>query len=783
MIKSKVADYFRLLLLCSLGLGFAPAPLPAQSTYVQRPRAVIINFDPLLKTYYNGRLHQKYGWNSASTLAVGYVGDLKTASHGLVDTRVTRTIDPDVWPIKADGYRYDEESFRQCWEINRNNCHSPDGIDYKAIIRDYDLARKVDSGELDEILMFGAPYFGSWESTMAGRGGYWCNSGPQPRIACSRIFIVMGFNYERGIGEMLEDYGHRTESIMRYVYGSWEAQKTHAWNRFTLYDKEMPGEAACGNVHFAPNSQSDYDWGNQTYVWSTCDDWLNNYPNLTGQKQWVNCSSWGNGDMRQHHDWWFARIPHADGSTTEYSMTRLNNWWAYMQDFNRYAASNGDHVPGGTPPPAGAYPIPGRAITANANDDWSPRINASGQIVWHGSDGSHFQIYSADATGHTVRPITANSFSNEDPRINAAGRVVWQAFDGQDYELFGANADGTGLVQITNNTVPDMHPAINDSGRIVWDSFDGQDFEIWSANADGTDKVQITNNTNGGSGYPRDDVWPKINNAGRVAWFGYDGSHRQIFSANADGTDLVNVSNNNAENEYPEINDAGQVVWHGWPSSSNNTNTEIYSAPAAGGTVARLTNNTFEDWYPQINSSGTVVWMARVNNKWQIAQCSASGGPVTYLTNSTTHNQHPRIADTGQVVWQGFDGSDWEIYTYNEGSVQRVTDDAYDDRAPVVNVYGQIAWHGAATTTNGVDTTEIFVTAIPRKTADLDLDGDVDFEDVQIFEGCMTATNVPPADPNCRIADLDDDGDVDQSDFGRLQSCLNGPRHTPPEGC
>jgi len=28
----------------------------------------------------------------------------------------------------------------------------------------------------------------------------------------------MGFNYERGVGEMLEDLGHRAESILSHVF-------------------------------------------------------------------------------------------------------------------------------------------------------------------------------------------------------------------------------------------------------------------------------------------------------------------------------------------------------------------------------------------------------------------------------------------------------------------------------------------------------------------------------------------------------------------------------------
>ena len=136
---------------------------------------------------------------------------------------------------------------------------------------------------------------------------------------------------------MLEDYGHRTESIMKHVYGSWEPKQTHAWNRFTLYDKQMPGEAACGNVHFAPNSQNDYEWGSKTFVFSSCDDWLD-YPNLTGKKRLMNADDWVNGGIRAHHKWWLHRLPKAAGRGPD---RKLSNWWSYVSDFNRYAESNG----------------------------------------------------------------------------------------------------------------------------------------------------------------------------------------------------------------------------------------------------------------------------------------------------------------------------------------------------------------------------------------------------------------------------------------------------------
>lgn len=593
----------------------------AQEAAPVRPRALLVNFNPILESRSGQRLHQVGGWNDPSPLTGGYISDLNQASHGLMNYRLTRTVNMDAWPIKQDGFRYTDESYLQCLST-WSGWHSPDLCDYKSKCRDLDLARKVDSGEIDEVLDHSAPYFGGYETRMIGRGGYWCNSPALRRVACSKIFIISVFNYERGVGEMLEDYGHRAESILRYVYGSWEAQKTHAWNRFTLYDKIYPGEAACGNVHFAPNSQSDYDWGNSTLVWSSCDDWLANFPNLQGTKRLVNRADWGNGDIRQHHVWWFTHMPHVSGTLTEYGMTRLNNWWAYMQDFNRYPESNGDHAPGGTAPAAQAYPVPPRRITSNSTDDWAPQINQAGRMVWHAAGNGGFDIFSGNLDGTGIVRITNDAMNDEDPRINAAGRIVWQRFDGTDYEIFSANADGSNIVQITNNSTNDWHPVINDAGRIAWDRFDGVDYEIFSANADGSNVVQVTNNQ-AAAGFPREDVWPQINNAGRIVWFGYSGSNWEIYSADSNGANLVNVSNSVYEDEYPQISDSGRVVWHRWLSDSN---AEIMSAPATGGSVVALSSNSYEDWYPQINSSDQVVWMSRSPNDWEIMTCPAAGG-------------------------------------------------------------------------------------------------------------------------------------------------------------
>ena len=99
----------------------------------------------------------------------------------------------------------------------------------------------------------------------------------------------------------------------------------------------MPGEAACGNTHFSPNSTKDYEWGSKTFVPSSCDDWLD-YPKLTGKKRLMNADDWGLGGIRAHHKWWLHHLPKAPGRGPD---GKLANWFAYVSDFNRYPQSNG----------------------------------------------------------------------------------------------------------------------------------------------------------------------------------------------------------------------------------------------------------------------------------------------------------------------------------------------------------------------------------------------------------------------------------------------------------
>ena len=103
------------------------------------------------------------------------------------------------------------------------------------------------------------------------------------------------------------------------------------WERFTRYDQGAPGQAECGNVHFAPSSQHDYDWGNRREVRCGADAWYT-FPDLSAPARPMRCTEWGDGDMRLHHLWWLDHLPRVAGSTDGVR----NNWWAYALRPDRY---------------------------------------------------------------------------------------------------------------------------------------------------------------------------------------------------------------------------------------------------------------------------------------------------------------------------------------------------------------------------------------------------------------------------------------------------------------
>lgn len=326
---------------------FRPPPPVIGDLTPLAPRVLMIVYNPVVDPATGTKLIQAMRWNDPERLAAGYIADVRECSGGLVNYQIIQRIAIDALPIKVDGFRYTPQEY-VCVAQTHRHAHEPDTADYGVILEQFSVLPRVAAGDIDEVWLFGGPYFGFWEATMGGAGAFFCNSAPLTKTAsCARRFIVMGFSYERGIGEMLEDLGHRAEAILARVFGAesflyWTYARDRSprtvtgtalnpFERFLCFDQIAPGKANVGTVHYAPNSRADYEWGNPAPVLSCADDWKS-FPQLPEPPLYraMDAREWGTGDIRAHHQWWLAHLPRAPGVTNGIA----NNWWKYFIDVN-----------------------------------------------------------------------------------------------------------------------------------------------------------------------------------------------------------------------------------------------------------------------------------------------------------------------------------------------------------------------------------------------------------------------------------------------------------------
>ena len=312
--------------------------LPLYQTEIQSYTAVtevkkvyVLVYDPVLSNTQS--LSDYLNWNSHAAITQGTIDFFQQASHNHVQYEVAyTTILTDGWPELTDGFRYTETTYLA---VLNHQIPPPSSamVNYTKIVNTpgLDFCGKLNRGEIDELWVYNGPYFGFWESTLVGPGAYWYNSPPVPGpTACNRLMPIMGPSPERAVPEAVHNFGHRTESTMTEVYGSWQQNRTsHNWERFALVKHLSPNYAysGCGNIHFPPNATSDYNYNNPATVNTNCDDFAN-YPNLSDPPavQPVTCSAWS-CDHLAYLGYWFSHLP-ANPACGPDSVA--NDWWKYF---------------------------------------------------------------------------------------------------------------------------------------------------------------------------------------------------------------------------------------------------------------------------------------------------------------------------------------------------------------------------------------------------------------------------------------------------------------------
>ena len=386
-----------------------PAPAGVNPNAIA-PKVLLYIYDPIVESRNNQRMHDAYGWLDPVTLTNSVISDLRRNSHDLVRYQVIDTKIVDAYPWFLDGTRYDDATFDNAWTNRREPASR---FDYKRFIDENGIAPRIESGEIDEVWVYAMPFSGMWESTMVGDGGYWCNSGPVAGVNSRRMAVVMGWNYERGVAEALHSYGHRAESIMSHSYGNMQPNQNNNWNKFTLQDKDSPGNGGVGNIHFPVNGSSDYDYANTRVVQSNADDWYN-YPNFLGLKRAFNFSEWsptGADSHREYMNWWYNHLPHMNGRGNDYF---LNNWWRYIADPDQFKVGDGNlYLSSGIPTVSTTLPANGGSVMgtvdvkANATVDGAlGRVDFYVDGVYNSSDTMAPYTFRWDTSGlsgsHTI---------------------------------------------------------------------------------------------------------------------------------------------------------------------------------------------------------------------------------------------------------------------------------------------------------------------------------------------------------------------------------------------
>jgi hypothetical protein len=207
-------------------------------------------------------------WNRSDDLIPKYIEAMRKASQDILAYEVADKLEIPEYPVLMDGRQYTDTTFASALADSRSALRDAHGnyplADYEGIIEKFELLQKVESGQIDEVWMFGGPYFGFYESRMVGTGAFWCN-GPGIEQDCRR-FVIMGFNYQRDVKEMVHDYGHRSESVLAKHFGS----ETFLGKMYALQPTPAPSNAYeqflldVGTVHRKPGGQ---DYSQDEFAW------------------------------------------------------------------------------------------------------------------------------------------------------------------------------------------------------------------------------------------------------------------------------------------------------------------------------------------------------------------------------------------------------------------------------------------------------------------------------------------------------------------------------------
>lgn len=289
-------------------------------------KVMVIDFDPILTTRAGVKASKAFGWLDPVAEMQQVAQWFLATTKGRVGFQIVSHQTVNEFPLLVGGFRYTESGYLAVL-ADPTKARKPDGADYNAIVTRFKACEALDAGVIDELWLIGGPWYGYYESRLAGPKAFFYNAPVLSGTTCKRLLPIMGFNPEAGFANAIHDFGHRTESTMAFVYGGWSQNSlASAWDRFGLVASQSPayGFSGCGTTHRPPNALQDYEYGATRSTSSTCAAFAT-YPNMLPAAQSLKpttCALWGCTDLG-YYEWWFQQLPRkagksADGKTMDW---------------------------------------------------------------------------------------------------------------------------------------------------------------------------------------------------------------------------------------------------------------------------------------------------------------------------------------------------------------------------------------------------------------------------------------------------------------------------------
>lgn len=267
------------------------------------------------------------------------------------------TYHPDTLSAQLRNFLKDASSPKKYANANRKNFIEVDVVDvinvnsvrpqndfwfeaYEQILEDFSLCDRIVNEEIDQIWLWvdprpgydpngkGLEYAISSKHIMgsSGTGTAFGGRPPEPFCGGLRSFVVMGFDMSRTFDYAVHSYGHFLESLV-INFQTFDL----FWYRFaggTIFPYYR--SQRCGDVHFPPNAQIDYEYATSALSVNTfCEDWN---PNGTGVTKLTNCTAWGcsqEGYLR----WWMQNFPFKE--TLIYNSKIIPPWWDLVDNIDQ----------------------------------------------------------------------------------------------------------------------------------------------------------------------------------------------------------------------------------------------------------------------------------------------------------------------------------------------------------------------------------------------------------------------------------------------------------------